>query len=191
MIKTLHSIIASAAALALTLIPLSSSLAGPQIGIGPAWVIGSDDSTVGLDAEIGFASRSPGLDAFFGLNLLFAGLDTDILRGGIDGPADVDYLVAQAVFRLSFPVTSDRSLRLYGEGGAGATRIDASVADRGSVDDWNFSWSLGAGIDYSFNSVVGLRAGYHYHFFDPLTSGQTNISESGLGVVKAGIVIRF
>jgi opacity protein-like surface antigen len=191
MIKLLHSTIASAAALTLTLTPLSSSLAGPQIGVGPAWVIGSDDSTIGLDAEIGFASRSPGLDAFFGLNVLFAGLDTDILRGNIDSSADVDYFVTQAVFRLSFPVTPDRSLRLYGEGGAGATRIDANLDDLGSVDDWNFSWSLGAGVDYSFNSVVGLRAGYHYHFFDPLTIGGTNISESGLGVVKAGIVIRF
>lgn len=170
----------------------TSAQAGPQVGLGPAVFFGSDDTTLGLDVEAGFSSRTQQVGAFFGANLMYAGLDRDVFAGGINTSADVDYLVLQGIFRLLIPVTSDGSLNIYGEGGLGATQVKAQL-DRfsRSADDWVFTWSLGAGIDYAFNDIVGLRAGYHYIGLDSVAALGSRVSESSLSAIKVGLILRF
>lgn len=170
----------------------SSSLAGPQIGLGPALVFSEDDTSLGFDAEAGFGSRGNVVDSFFGANLFYAGLDKEIFDDGFSTSADVDYMVLHGVLRLMVPLTSDKSLSLYGEGGLGGTYIDTQL-DRASsnVAEWAFSYSLGAGIDYSFNEIIGIRAGYHYIGFEEVRGFDSAISESGLGALKIGFTLNF
>ncbi len=170
----------------------TSAQAGPQIGLGPAVVFGNDDTSLGLDLEAGFSSRTQQVGSFIGANLLYAGLDRDVFANGINTSADVDYFVLQGIFRLLIPVTSDGSLSIYGEGGLGATQVKAQL-DRvsRSADDWVFTYSVGAGIDYAFNEVAGLRAGYHYIGLDRVNAFGSPVSDGNLSAIKVGLLLRF
>ena len=170
----------------------TSVYAGPQVGIGPAIIFGDDDTSLGIDLEAGFSSRTQDVQAFFGANVLYAGLDKDLFANGFNTSADVDYWVLQGIFRLLIPVTADGSLKVYGEGGLGGTYVNAQL-DRVSskVQDWVFTYSLGAGLDYSFNEIVGLRAGYHFIGMDQVRGFNTDVSESHLSVIKVGLIMRF
>ena len=145
----------AAAAVAISAVP-----AAAQDWRSPTWTgsisyanVGADDADVDLDAVT--ARVGARFTPYFGAEgELSTGLGDETVAPGVDVGLSYD----AAIYGVGYvPINSN--LELFGRLGYGTTELDAS-GPGGTITGDNDSWNYGAGANYFFDGVNGVRGDY-------------------------------
>ncbi|QRG07503.1 porin family protein [Xanthobacter dioxanivorans] len=95
-----------------------------------------------------------------------------------------------ALASLYWDVVNLSGFTPYLSAGAGFAidRLDAPAALRPAGNDWQFAWSVGAGVSYALNSDVSLDLGYRYvDLGAPAYAGGLAVDDAAAHQVRFGV----
>lgn len=171
----------------------SSAMADLQLSAGGLYARGEDEESFGFDASVGFYSKHSTSSLASCLSLTYMGISS-IEENGVDFDLDSSYSVVGLDYKLYFPLMQDSGLSLFLEGLAGAsnTTSEAKTAiGHLDVEEWGFTYGLGAGLEYDFTENIGLSLSYLYLGLDEPNDSGYSLGASSLHLVRLDLVVRF
>lgn len=171
----------------------TSAMADLQLNAGGLYARGEDEESFGFELGAAFYTKHSTSSLASSIGLTYLGISS-IEENGEDFDLDSSYSVLGLDYKLYFPLMQDGALSAYVEGLIGAANTTSEAkTDIGHLDveEWAFTWGLGAGLQYNFTDNFGLSLGYTYLGLDEPNDSGYSLGASSLHLVRLDFCVRF